>query len=683
MSGQTLISNGCGASVGLEAGYTQIGSGAASLIGQFLNLRRNDLRLIVGCGAAAAIAAAFGAPITGAFYACELIVGVYAVGSAAPILAASLAGALTAQYLGGAPYSLEVSHVGSVGLEQYLALIGLALIVSIIGILVMRSSSLFERVFAQKWLPVWIRPVIGGLCVGGLAIVTPQVLAAGHGAMVLDLHRDMAIGFIATVIALKLIGLPGLARLGLPRRSVLLPRCSSAACSASSLRRCSLLIGPRHHRRSHGQHADGHGDARRRHRRRPADHVVPGAGDDAQRRRHRRGAGRLHRHQHLRALHVRPFLLDLAPASARRDHPQRQRRRLAAQSHRRADDAHRRRQGAVDHDDRRLPARIRAGLAARRSSSSTTPTIIAGWCCCRICSPASSTPSPTRSRWSSCAKYTDIVLMPEMNIKTAMKMFDDAEAEVLAVLEFGRQPQGDRLPERDPSPAAAMSRRSTRPPAACSARCRELARLRAVHRTVFDLTGVEHLRSIADYVAGRRSARSGTMRVRLFRFIVPMVLFAACPPARSRSPDARWARTPSAAGGRKTGHSSPDRPQDLPRPARPLRPPSFARVVPRPAGAALQVPPGFQDRAVRGRPERAAHDPGRAERRYFVAETAPGGSACSAPPTAQTSPPANENLPAGSTARSASRSFPAATIRNGSMSRTPIASFAFPIIPAT
>ncbi len=204
VSGQTLISNGCGASVGLEAGYTQIGSGAASLIGQFLNLRRNDLRLIVGCGSAAAIAAAFGAPITGAFYACELIVGVYAVGSAAPILAASLAGALTAQYLGGAPYSLEVSHVGSVGLEQYLALIGLALIVAVIGILVMRSSSLFERVFKQRWLPVWIRPVIGGLCVGGLAIITPQVLAAGHGAMVLDLHRDMAIGFIATVIALKL-----------------------------------------------------------------------------------------------------------------------------------------------------------------------------------------------------------------------------------------------------------------------------------------------------------------------------------------------------------------------------------------------------------------------------------------------------------------------------------------------
>jgi CIC family chloride channel protein len=205
VSGQTLLSNGAGASVGLEAGYTQIGAGAASLLGQLLHLRRNDLRLIVGCGAAGAIAAAFGAPITGAFYACELIVGVYSVGSAAPILAASLSAALTAQWLGGAPYSLEVPHVNAVGVEQYLALIVLSLIVSVIGIVVMRSSELFERLFARSWVPVWCRPVIGGVCVGGMAIVTPQVLAAGHGAMVLDLHRQMAIAMIAMVIVLKLI----------------------------------------------------------------------------------------------------------------------------------------------------------------------------------------------------------------------------------------------------------------------------------------------------------------------------------------------------------------------------------------------------------------------------------------------------------------------------------------------
>jgi CIC family chloride channel protein len=61
---------------------------------------------------------------------------------------------------------------------------------------------MFERLFA--WLPVWLRPVIGGLIVGSFAIVTPQVLAAGHGAMVLDLFHDMTIGLVAIIIALKL-----------------------------------------------------------------------------------------------------------------------------------------------------------------------------------------------------------------------------------------------------------------------------------------------------------------------------------------------------------------------------------------------------------------------------------------------------------------------------------------------
>ena len=136
-SGQTLISNGCGASVGLEAGYTQVGAGVASLLVRILKLRRTDLRLMVGCGAAAAIAAAFGAPLTGAFYACELIVGVYSVSSAAPVLVASISAAYMARWLGGSPYSLNFVHVSPITINEYLAFIVLALIISAVGIVVM------------------------------------------------------------------------------------------------------------------------------------------------------------------------------------------------------------------------------------------------------------------------------------------------------------------------------------------------------------------------------------------------------------------------------------------------------------------------------------------------------------------------------------------------------------------
>jgi chloride channel protein, CIC family len=204
VSGQTLISNGCGASVGLEAGYTQIGAGMASLFGRVLNLRRNDLRLMVGCGAAGAIAAAFNAPLTGTFYACEIIVGVYSVAGAAPILAASISAAFVAGHMSGAPYSIEVPVIPAGSFAQSLVLVVLAMLVSLIGIATMQVSAFAERAFNRKWLPVWARPVFGGLCVGAMAIYTPQVLAAGHGAMVLDIGQQMPVILILTIVVMKL-----------------------------------------------------------------------------------------------------------------------------------------------------------------------------------------------------------------------------------------------------------------------------------------------------------------------------------------------------------------------------------------------------------------------------------------------------------------------------------------------
>jgi len=97
VAAQTVWSSGVGASVGLEAGYTQLASGIASMIGQAFRLRRSDMRILVGCGAAGAIAGAFGAPLGGAFYGFELIIGSYSAASLAPVGMAALLGYLTAQ----------------------------------------------------------------------------------------------------------------------------------------------------------------------------------------------------------------------------------------------------------------------------------------------------------------------------------------------------------------------------------------------------------------------------------------------------------------------------------------------------------------------------------------------------------------------------------------------------------
>ncbi len=202
---ETLISNGSGASVGLEAGYTQIGSGLASRLGMMLRLRRKDLRIMVGCGAAGAIAAAFGAPLTGAFYAFELIVGVYSVANVAAIMAASLCAVLTATALGGAPYALNAAPVVGVQPIHYIMLMGIGFVATAIGIGVMQMTAWVEKGFDLSRLPKWTRPAMGGLIVGGLALVTPQVLGAGHGAMKLDVPLDLPMRALLLLIGLKLI----------------------------------------------------------------------------------------------------------------------------------------------------------------------------------------------------------------------------------------------------------------------------------------------------------------------------------------------------------------------------------------------------------------------------------------------------------------------------------------------
>ncbi|HEY1780958.1 MAG TPA: chloride channel protein [Roseiarcus sp.] len=204
VAAQTVISNGCGASVGLEAGYAQIGAGVASYLGVRSRLRRQDLRMLVGCGAGGAIAAAFGAPLTGAFYAFELIIGAYSLANAIPVFAATLAATLTTQAIIGAPYDITSPPVAPLTFIDYGALIGLGLVAAAVGVGAMRVAALIERAFRAVIRWRLVRPVVGGLIVGSMALFTPQVLGAGHGALGLDFYWPLTARELAILIALKL-----------------------------------------------------------------------------------------------------------------------------------------------------------------------------------------------------------------------------------------------------------------------------------------------------------------------------------------------------------------------------------------------------------------------------------------------------------------------------------------------
>lgn len=202
---QNLASNGFGLSAGLEAAYTQFSSGLASKLGVKLKLRREDMRVLVGCGSAGAIAAAFGAPLTGAFYAFELIIGTYSTVSLAPVIAAAIMAVLISRAMTGNVFEIEVGQIGVTTALDFLPALAIGGLCASLGIAVMLGVVRIERVASASGVPAWLRPAMGGALVGCMALITPQVLSAGHGAMHLNLTNDVGWTALLILFLLKAI----------------------------------------------------------------------------------------------------------------------------------------------------------------------------------------------------------------------------------------------------------------------------------------------------------------------------------------------------------------------------------------------------------------------------------------------------------------------------------------------
>ncbi len=203
--GQTVWSNGVGASVGLEAGYAQIGSALASWLGRSFRVRRNDLRLLVGCGAAGAIAAAFNAPLTGAFYAFELVIGTYSLATLAPVVMAAICAVSVMRVLSGGGEGFDIRVPTAIEAVDYVPILALGMLCALGGIAIMRGVTVVEDLFRRSGMPGWMRPALGGLAVGGLALYSPAVLSSGHSALRVALDAPYTLQHIGILIVLKAV----------------------------------------------------------------------------------------------------------------------------------------------------------------------------------------------------------------------------------------------------------------------------------------------------------------------------------------------------------------------------------------------------------------------------------------------------------------------------------------------
>ena len=200
----SAISLASGGSVGREGPIIQIGAALGSAVGQFLHASQTRMKTLVGCGAAAGMAATFNAPLGGALFAVEVILGDFGLAQITPIVISSVtATAISRSFLGDYP----TFHAPQYQLESY----GELFLYAVLGIATAYLAWFFVRIvyksedfFSKIPLPEWIKPTIGGFVVGLIAIWLPHVYGTGYDTMNIALGIGLTLGLSLTVLVAKL-----------------------------------------------------------------------------------------------------------------------------------------------------------------------------------------------------------------------------------------------------------------------------------------------------------------------------------------------------------------------------------------------------------------------------------------------------------------------------------------------
>ena len=190
----TILTLASGGSVGSEGPVAVLGATAGSNVGQALRFRPRRLKILVGCGAAAGISAAFSTPFGGAFFALEQVLGSFSVGAFSPVVVASVVGALVVRPFFGRSPAFDVPSYGE---SEALVIM---LLFPLLGIICGGGSVMFTRIYyaTKTWFagwsaPPWTRPVFGGVVIGTIVFLSRGLLVGeGHLAIPSQIFGGLA-----------------------------------------------------------------------------------------------------------------------------------------------------------------------------------------------------------------------------------------------------------------------------------------------------------------------------------------------------------------------------------------------------------------------------------------------------------------------------------------------------------
>ena len=199
----SLITIGSGGSIGREGGITQLAATLASKWGQLAKWHPYRLRLLVGCGAASGIAAAYNAPISGAVFAALIVLGNFSMSLFAPLVFASVVATMVSRSFFGIRPWYNVAPFEFTSLTQLPWFLCLGLVTGAMGAVFLKLLNRTEDLFRNLRAPIFWRLTLGGLFVGLIALQFPQVWGNGFVATNRILHGEYGSAYFSAAEVLE------------------------------------------------------------------------------------------------------------------------------------------------------------------------------------------------------------------------------------------------------------------------------------------------------------------------------------------------------------------------------------------------------------------------------------------------------------------------------------------------
>lgn len=195
-----------GGSVGREGPIVQIGSALGSSLAQACKLDEQRIKLLVACGAAGGIAATFNAPLAGVFFAMEIILRAFDAEAFGMIVLSSVTASVIGRgILGNHPFlQLPTFHIDHLVQYPLFALLGLA--AGLVGVAFSRILYAIEDACDWAWRGAeWARPAVGGVLLGGLLLVLPQMYGVGYPVLGKAVAGGYGIALLVALLAGKVV----------------------------------------------------------------------------------------------------------------------------------------------------------------------------------------------------------------------------------------------------------------------------------------------------------------------------------------------------------------------------------------------------------------------------------------------------------------------------------------------